>query len=493
MDYPGHFSPDSFIGSSRIITGPVQNYTITNHTSARPKHLLPGTSGLLVRISKDQHHIMPNLPAWKSRLVRLIASVYLIPRAHSLESSPCHDWDIKYRPSPTCEKVTIPTGFCQVCGVNAAITNTGDYLDCTVSYGFTNAALQLNQPCLTMIEKYVTNNPCDAERRNAVNLYKSADPIARETGRQVLDYFVYSICENGCDCIQQVNAKPWQLTADVHRGNCQAHAYWDLCRHYPNMKLIRGEGTVDDNVANLPAVCPFLLDWLENSGDGWNFRDKPHTTVVPQVEYFLHRLIEAEELLTGTLLTNVLWKQCLTLEVTQGRVSTVTSSAPVAAPSAVPTIKPMKFPLLVSAGETDPAFVYTDASGAIWGYDQYYSGTGATSNVVAEVVKTVDDRLFQRQRFGIDLRYSLPTGNGKYKVTLYMAEMTLKYAGARVFNVVMEGVVTQANVDLFAIAGRRRSAIFLVQNVTVADGALDVVFASVTGIPSVAGIKVERY
>jgi hypothetical protein len=74
-----------------------------------------------------------------------------------------------------------------------------------------------------------------------------------------------------------------------------------------------------------------------------------------------------------------------------------------------------------------------------------------------------------------------------------MAEMVLRYAGGRVFNVVMEGVVTQANVDLFAIAGRHRSATRLVQNVTVADGALDVVFALVTGIPSVAGIKVERY
>jgi hypothetical protein len=29
----------------------------------------------------------------------------------------------------------------------------------------------------------------------------------------------------------------------------------------------------------------------------------------------------------------------------------------------------------MSAGEVDPAFVYTDSTGAIWGYDQYYGGT----------------------------------------------------------------------------------------------------------------------
>jgi hypothetical protein len=324
-------SPDS-----QIITRQVQ-FILT----PLPPRDQSNYSQALAEIVRIKDRIMPvttDLSAWKGRLVLLIASVYFAPRAHCLKSSPCHAWDIKHRPSPTCETITIPAGFCQVCGVNATITSTGEYMDCTVASGFTNAALKLNQRCLAMIQKYVTGNPCDIERSNAVNLYESVNLTKRETGRQVLDNFVYSTCENGCDCIPQVNAKPWQLIADIHRGNCQAHALSDICRHYPNIKLIRGEGTADDDVASLPAVCPLLLDWRNNSGDWRNIRDKPHTTVVPQVEYFLHRLIEAEELLTGTLLTNVLWKQCLHLEVAQGRVSTVMS----AAPSAAPTIEPMK-------------------------------------------------------------------------------------------------------------------------------------------------------
>jgi Malectin domain len=148
----------------------------------------------------------------------------------------------------------------------------------------------------------------------------------------------------------------------------------------------------------------------------------------------------------------------------------------------------------MSVGETDPGFSFTDASGAVWGYDRYYGSTGASSNVFVGVVKTVDDILFQKQRFGNNLQYSIaPVQPGKYKVTLYMAEMTFLFAGVRVFHIFMEGVLIRDNLDMFALAGRRRSAIFLEQIVNVTDGTLDISFVSVIGIPTVAAIKVERF
>ena len=79
---------------------------------------------------------------------------------------------------------------------------------------------------------------------------------------------------------------PSELTIDVHRGNCQAHAFYDICRILPNIKLIRGAGTLDDDITSLPEVCPLLVDWFENSGDGFDFVHKPNTTIVPEVEYF---------------------------------------------------------------------------------------------------------------------------------------------------------------------------------------------------------------
>jgi hypothetical protein len=146
----------------------------------------------------------------------------------------------------------------------------------------------------------------------------------------------------------------------------------------------------------------------------------------------------------------------------------------------------------MSAGETNPLFSFTDSKGAIWGYDRYNVGTGTASDVVAQVVKTDDDLIFQKQRFGSTLRYAIPVPSGSYKVTLYMAEMSIQYAGGRVFDIVVEGVVTQPNFDMFALIGRRRSAILLEYVVNVADGTLDISFVSVVGLPSVAGIKVVR-
>jgi glucose/arabinose dehydrogenase len=150
------------------------------------------------------------------------------------------------------------------------------------------------------------------------------------------------------------------------------------------------------------------------------------------------------------------------------------------------------FPLLMSSGEIDPAFTFTDSKGAIWGYDRYNGGTGSPSNVVAEVVKTTDDPIFQKQRFGTTLGYSIPAPRGTYKVTLYMAEMSLQFTGGRVMDIFVEGVLTQDNVDMFAMAGRRRSAILLVQNTNVTDGMLDISFVAVAGMPTVAGVRVDQ-
>jgi hypothetical protein len=155
---------------------------------------------------------------------------------------------------------------------------------------------------------------------------------------------------------------------------------------------------------------------------------------------------------------------------------------------------PPTFPLLMSAGETDPTFSYTDSKGAIWGYDRYYGGTGTPSNLAAvEVVKTNDDRLYQKQRFGTTMQYSIPAPPGDYRVTLYLAELTLPYAGTRVFDIVMENVLIQDNFDMVAFVGRRRSAILLEQDVTVTDGMLEIAFVPVVGIPTVAAIRVDQY
>jgi hypothetical protein len=41
-----------------------------------------------------------------------------------------------------------------------------------------------------------------------------------EEGRQVLDFFVYALCEGGCDCIPLVADRNIPAIS-VERGNCQ--------------------------------------------------------------------------------------------------------------------------------------------------------------------------------------------------------------------------------------------------------------------------------
>ena len=244
--------------------------------------------------------------------------------------NPCH---VKaQKKSTSCTVVTIPVGLCPVCGVGAPMQESnGSYIDCTRTSGLEDAVT--GEQCRALVQDYIELNPCDSARLTALEFYNSTNPTTKEKGRQRLDYFLYSVCENGCDCIPQVDANPAVKQIDVHRGNCQAHAYYDVCKILPSIRLIRREDDDNNNstnVTNLPAVCPLITDWFINSGDGQDFLEKPHTTVDVDVEYFLDRLVHAEELLATN---NSLWDQCLHLETLQGRINT---TEPFDAPSAVP-------------------------------------------------------------------------------------------------------------------------------------------------------------
>lgn len=119
---------------------------------------------------------------------------------------------------------------------------------------------------------------------------------------------------SACDCIP-LEVSESIREYDVHRGNCQAHAFYDVCRVLPQIKLIRGENSRNDDLSTLPPVCPLVRDWFrsEDSQD-WEVRDDHF--VDPAVEYFLSRMIEATELLTD----RKVWQECFRLESTQRRI-----------------------------------------------------------------------------------------------------------------------------------------------------------------------------
>ena len=76
-------------------------------------------------------------------------------------------------------------------------------------------------------------------------------------------------------------------------------------------------------------------------------------------------------------------------------------------------------------------------------------------------------------------RFAVP--NGVYQVDLSFAELQLKKAGGRVFNVSLEGTAVVSNLDVFAAAGGQRVAYDRSFIVEVTDGVLDIGFLAQRG------------
>ena len=144
-----------------------------------------------------------------------------------------------------------------------------------------------------------------------------------------------------------------------------------------------------------------------------------------------------------------------------------------------------------------PAFV--DAGGNTWAADQAYAAggwgyvaAGTTSGSATAVAGTVDDALYQAQRYAANLQYRFTVPNGAYTVKVKMAETYWTAAGQRVFNIFAEGLLEASNVDIFALAPGQNRALDLQFNVAVNDGVLNLDFTGVTDNASIAAIQVDQ-
>src|SRR5205085_2218504 len=103
------------------------------------------------------------------------------------------------------------------------------------------------------------------------------------------------------------------------------------------------------------------------------------------------------------------------------------------------------------------------------------------------IAGTADPTLYQTGRYG-NFSYSFPLPNGTYTVTLKFAEPNRNGPG-RVFHVNIEGQRVLTNYDIFVDVGYLHAVDkqFVAQ---VADGALDIVFTSVSDAAIVSAIQV---
>ena len=124
---------------------------------------------------------------------------------------------------------------------------------------------------------------------------------------------------------------------------------------------------------------------------------------------------------------------------------------------------------------------YTDSAGQVWAADTGFN-TGYVTTVSAAIAGTVDDPLYQRDRWDSgsapELVYSFTVPNGNYTVKLHFVEHWSggQAVGRRVFDVSLENQLALDNLDIFAEAGGYTLLVKTLQT-TVSDGQLNISFA----------------
>lgn len=135
-----------------------------------------------------------------------------------------------------------------------------------------------------------------------------------------------------------------------------------------------------------------------------------------------------------------------------------------------------------------PAF--TDSQGNMWKADNGYVG-GQVYATTAAIARTINDALYQSERWGMSgYKVAVPAPD-TYQVRLLLAEIWFKAPGQRVFDVSAEGTTYLRNVDIFAKVGRNR-AYSPTFDVPVRDGVLDIGFRASVDLPKVSAIEVRR-
>ena len=137
---------------------------------------------------------------------------------------------------------------------------------------------------------------------------------------------------------------------------------------------------------------------------------------------------------------------------------------------------------------------YVDSLGRTWLSDRGFN-TGISSKYTAPISGTSDPALYQDQRYdaagGAELRYQFAVPNGTYLVRLHFAENYVPnfHAGARVFDVDVEGVRRYSNLDIYARVGGH-AALVLETSATVINGSLAIDFHHEVENPQVNAIEI---
>lgn len=232
-----------------------------------------------------------------------------------LATAPCQK-DKKSEAAPACERVVIPDGFCNSCPVRPT-RDDGNFADCTNVYDLTSDV------CRTHLVQYIALNPCDTRRAELVARWDDAS-IER------LDYFVYAMCELGCDSIpagstadqykERLNAtlmgssNASETLWNVRRGNSPAHFIYDVCLIFPNFTHFALPKPCDIKHKKWESVCPELREWVD-SPDAENWVRKNDVNISPFAQEVITEAMWALQIYEEDV-----WKGCIPMEIAQSRI-----------------------------------------------------------------------------------------------------------------------------------------------------------------------------
>ena len=131
---------------------------------------------------------------------------------------------------------------------------------------------------------------------------------------------------------------------------------------------------------------------------------------------------------------------------------------------------------------------FTDMDGNLWRGDQYFQG-GNPYSTLASIDNTLDDTLFQSERFAKTLSYAIPVDNGNYTVNLTFAETYWNQNHRRVFDVRLENTLQVDHLDIHRSVGSN-TALERTFDVKVQDGLLNLDLNASLDNAKLSGIEI---
>ena len=133
---------------------------------------------------------------------------------------------------------------------------------------------------------------------------------------------------------------------------------------------------------------------------------------------------------------------------------------------------------------------YTDTQGQQWEAASGFAGAGGVYGPVAETIAgTLDDPLYQHERWGATFTWNRAVPNGQYQVTLKFAEIFYPTPGSRTFDVLIEGALVLNDWEPLDEVGPF-TALDKTFTTSVQDGSLNVSFLSSQDNAKVNSIQV---